>query len=541
MLETAIIGGGLSGLALARRLARRAQPFRLFEARSRLGGRILTARCATTGAMLDLGPTWFWPDTQPLMARLVSDLALSRVEQNDGGVTLHLNEADKTPRRIEGQTFHDGAFRLAGGMAGLVEGLAREIGPEPLTLGHALTRVRDAGDHLVLTFRADEAEVEVLARRAVLCLPPRLIAASVVFEPALDPDTIEAMENTPTWMAAQAKVAIGYADASWRAAGLTGNAFVTHEQAVLGEIYDASGEGGAPAALAGFLALGPQAREAFEAGLPMLISSQMTQVFGLPLEAGEPHYQDWARAPFTATARDLAEPQAEHIAVSHPLLRRPLMAGKLHLAGSETATTTAGYLEGALDAARRVERALARAGLEATPGRAEGLSGADLNGASLAAFGAWVAGQSEAAFDDYRVRLVRSLSAQERDQLTQWAALGAMEELFRRALARLEAAALDLAGVPVEEGRSGLMAAVQAPFGELLRRFMDDVAAFNRTSCALSNFPEEHHLSKAYEQAILRDIAAAWREFLLAANGALLARTAGAAERAGLAARSAVQ
>lgn len=533
MLETAIIGGGLSGLELARQLARRAQPFRLFEARDRLGGRILTAHCAS-GAKLDLGPTWFWPDIQPLMARLVSDLGLSRVEQSDGGVTLHLTEADKTPKRIEGQTFHDGAFRLAGGMAGLVEGLAGALDPQALALGHVLARVENAGDHLVLTFRVEEAEIAVAARRAVLCLPPRLVAANVTFTPALDAETMEALENTATWMAAQAKVAIGYADASWRAAGLTGNAFVTHEQAVLGEIYDASGEGGRPAALAGFLALGPQARETFEAGLPMLISSQMTQVFGLPLEAGEPHYQDWARAPFTATARDRAEPQAEHVPVSHPLLRRPLMADKLHLAGSETAATAAGYLEGALDAACRVERALARAGLEAAPGRAEGLAGTDLNGASLAAFAAWVTGQSEAAFDDYRARLVRSLSAREREQLTQWAALGAMEDLFRRALARLEAAPLDLAAVPVETGRSVLMDAVQAPFGELLRRFMDDVAAFNRTSCALSNFPDEHRLSKAYEQAILRDIAAAWREFLLAANRSLVGRGA-AGPPAGLA------
>ena len=64
----------------------------------------------------------------------------------------------------------------------------------------------------------------------------------------------------------------------------------------------------------------------------------------------------------------------------------------------------------------------------------------------------------------------------------------------------------------------------------MLFAVLDDVVAFNRTSCALSNFPDEHQLSREYLQAILRDIAAAWLEFSLAANRLLLAK-AGARER----------
>jgi monoamine oxidase len=57
-----------------------------------------------------------------------------------------------------------------------------------------------------------------------------------------------------------------------------------------------------------------------------------------------------------------------------------------------------------------------------------------------------------------------------------------------------------------------------------MRSLLDDVIAFNRTSCALSNFPDEHKPSNEYLQTILRDVAAAWREFSLTANQTLLAK-----------------
>ena len=70
-------------------------------------------------------------------------------------------------------------------------------------------------------------------------IPPRLLLEHVGFEPDLDETAREAMRSAETWMAAQAKVVIGYEKPFWREAGLSGNAFVTHEQAVLGEIFDA--------------------------------------------------------------------------------------------------------------------------------------------------------------------------------------------------------------------------------------------------------------------------------------------------------------
>jgi monoamine oxidase len=526
MLETAIIGGGLCGVALARSLHRREQDFALFEARSRLGGRILSVACVRSAMAIDLGPTWFWPDTQPLVTQLIADLELTGFPQHDEGSVLHLHDPDKTAEHIDGKQVHNGARRVEGGMASLIGALTKDLPPGRIHFGHDLIGLHDHGDRIMLVFRVEDQWVEVEARRAVLALPPRLVEEHVHFEPDLDDATREAMRGTETWMAAQAKVVISYDRTFWREDGQSGNAFVTHEQAVIGEIFDSCDSTSTKAALGGFLALPPELRETFSVGLPMLMASQMVQIFGPALEQGEQYYQDWAMEPYTCSALDRASLRAEHSGFANPLLRRVLWDGKLHLGGSETAAYGAGYLEGALDAARRIDLALRHAETSTIEGEPGAWECGSVNAESLTRFGRWVAAQKEAAFDSYRHRLNRNLAAQQREQLTQQAILGSVEEVFGKALDILNALAFDMSRVAVERGRSGLMPDVQKPFRDFMQSLLDDVIAFNRTSCALSNFPDEHHLSKDYVQTILRDIAAAWQEFSLSANRLLLAKTA---------------
>ncbi len=528
MLDTAIVGGGLCGVALARNLFRQGRAVALFEARERLGGRILSVAQVASGGVIDLGPTWFWPDTQPLMTSLVAELGLASNPQHDDGSSLHLSDPDKAPERIDGRKLHEGARRLPGGMAQLIDVMAKELPSGFLYFNHVLTEVSDRTDHVVLTFADGDDIVEVEARHVVLAVPPRLLEQGVRFTPVLDETTHEAMRGTATWMAAQAKVVFPYARAFWREAGQSGNAFVTHEQAVIGEIFDACDGDGSHAALGGFLALSPELRTSFSVGLPLLMTSQMVQVFGAVLEPAEQHYQDWANEPFTCSGLDRTSPGNEHVAVANPMLRRPQWDGRLHLAGSETAASGAGYLEGALEAARRVDLSLNRGWMKAGGGLPDaarpGDSVASINATSLARFSKWVADQQDVAFDGYRHRLNHNLAVQQREQLTQRALLESMEELFDNALKMLDGLPFEISSTAVERGRSPLTPGVQQPFGILMQSVFDDVIAFNRTSCALSNFPDEHHLSREYRQVILRDIAAAWLEFSLAANRLLVAK-----------------
>ena len=74
MTRVAILGGGLAGLNAARLLHNAGISFQLFEARDRLGGRILTVDETGHPAEggFDLGPSWFWPQLQPAIGSLVT-------------------------------------------------------------------------------------------------------------------------------------------------------------------------------------------------------------------------------------------------------------------------------------------------------------------------------------------------------------------------------------------------------------------------------------------------------------------------------------
>lgn len=351
MLSTAIIGGGLSGLALARSLHLQGREFTLFEARERAGGRILSV--PADGMALDLGPAWYWPQTQPRMAQMVADLGLQAYDQHDQGTVLNLTDPDKAPQPYPTTGIHAGAQRLVGGMGSLVEALESTLPVGALHFSHVLTDVIEHRDHVELHFRCGENVKLVVARRVVFALPPRVLEERVRFEPALDDGLRESMRATYTWMADQAKVLVTYPQAFWRNAGLAGNAFVEHEQAMLYETYDACSVSGDHAALGGFMALPPALRTSFQLGIPLLISSQLVQLFGQEADDGKQYIQDWATEVYTSSTLDQIPPH-KHPAYDDPTLRRPIWQSKLFFCGSETASKAAGYMEGALEASERV-------------------------------------------------------------------------------------------------------------------------------------------------------------------------------------------
>jgi monoamine oxidase len=92
----------------------------------------------------------------------------------------------------------------------------------------------------------------------------------------------------------------------------------------------------------------------------------------------------------------------------------------------------------------------------------------------------------------YRRHLRRYLAAQATEQLTQRALLDTVEQVYGEAPDQLGAASSDASAAGVQRGRSDLTPCVLEAFDAFNRTLLEEVVQFNRGSCALSNFPDEH-------------------------------------------------
>lgn len=334
--EIAIVGAGLSGLALADSLVSQGKDVLVLEARDRAGGRVLSL------GGYDLGPGWIWPHNRRMLS-LTDRLGLSVFPQYASGRLVFEDAHGATRRDLDFATM-GGSLRVAGGLAKVTDGLASALPSDVLHLSHRVAEiVMDGGEVLVFGVSAD-GPFSVRAKQVVLALPPRVVSTTIAFKPSIDGS---ALARVPTWMAGQAKIVAVYEQPFWRMAGLSGDG-VSH-RGPLAEIHDASPADLSEGALFGFLAPRPEGLDADE--LKRAALAQLDRFFGpKTLNPRAVHVQDWALEPETAVAADKGAP-GEHPSYS-PIA--PLSGDwirRLHFSGTETAPREGGFLEGALEAA----------------------------------------------------------------------------------------------------------------------------------------------------------------------------------------------
>ncbi|WP_298860186.1 FAD-dependent oxidoreductase [uncultured Sulfitobacter sp.] len=346
-MKTLIIGGGLSGLALACALEDQGMEYLLIEARPRWGGRIKTEH--SHNSFFDMGPAWFWP-AQPRIAALIEQLALEKFDQFADGMAV-FEDAQGQVQHSHGIASMEGSWRLQGGLGALVQALEQRIPQQRKRLGAAVKTLAKNTQGITATLASSEA---LVADHVVLALPPR-IAATLNFIPALPDTTLRAMAGIPTWMAGQAKAVATYKTAFWREEGLSGDG--ASRLGPMVEIHDASPHHDGAGALFGFIGVPPAGRYD-TAGLRARICAQLGRLFGPQAARPETLYvKDWAFDPFTATPADTA-PLYAHPTYGLPSAIANIWDGTLHFSGTEVAPQFGGYLEGALEAAEKTRAVL---------------------------------------------------------------------------------------------------------------------------------------------------------------------------------------
>ena len=235
---------------------------------------------------------------------------------------------------------------LPGGAQAIAQRLAGELGAD-LQLGRPVTAIRQDADEVTIS----TAGGELRAQRVILALPPQLLS-----EISLDLD----LSGRAQWCQRAivkgrvVKTVIVYEQAWWRLHGLNGQ--VISPNGPIDHLADASDQEGSPGILIAF-ATGCRADQlaALEEGpRKTLILEQIRSSLGdAPTPPIAFHSINWNGDPWSQGG------YASRLGPSHSSGDQPCLAdpiGRVHFAGTETASQWRSYMEGALQSGERAAR-----------------------------------------------------------------------------------------------------------------------------------------------------------------------------------------
>ena len=338
-----IIGGGLSGLALAYFLKKKGIEAIVVEAADRLGGRIHTI-AGLLGTPLELGATWF-SNMHTNLLSLIEELQLLKFVQYSGGISFFQTKSFEPPQQFFVPAAEQPSYRIAGGTQRLIEVLTERLLPEQILLQTKILSIRDAATHLEVR-RSDGSIMH--AEQVIVCIPPQLAAASITYSPGLPGNVDEILTTVQNWMAGTIKFTLEYSEPFWRKQGYSG--MIYSHAGIVTEMYDHTNFEENKYGFTGFLNGGsvhysPTVRKE-------LVLAQLCELFGEQIIRPS-LYMDkvWNDELIIKGNPVFVQPHQNN---GHPLFSSGYLNDRLHFCGTETADAFAGYMEGAVIAAKSI-------------------------------------------------------------------------------------------------------------------------------------------------------------------------------------------
>lgn len=241
--------------------------------------------------------------------------------------------------------------RFVGGSQLVAQKVADALGRR-VVLSSPVRRIVQHGSGV----RVESDKVVVRARHAIVAVPPTL-AGRIAYAPDLPFERDQLTQRLP--QGTLTKVTVVYDRPFWRDAGLSGAALLA--DGTISVTFDDSPPGGSPGVIFGFVG-GDRARSfnrLSAADRRATALADLVSAFGP--RAGHPtEYLEtpWAADPWSRGCPvGIAGPGV--LTAYGPQLRRPV--GRIHWAGTETATFWNGYMDGAVSSGERAAAEVLRA------------------------------------------------------------------------------------------------------------------------------------------------------------------------------------
>ena len=234
--------------------------------------------------------------------------------------------------------------QLVGGAQSMANAIAEDLGPSLLlqTPARSITR-EDAGVRVTA-----DGDVSVRAGHVIVAIPPSL-AAQLHFDPPLPTEKAQLLDRMPA--GSVLKMLAVYDDAFWRADGLAGE--TVGADSPIEMTLDGSPPSGRPGIIMGF-AFGPYARQLgalSDDERRTTVLAEYVRRFG-PRASNPADYFDheWANEPWSRGGM-MSRWAPGTITQFGAALRTPV--GRIHWAGTETATVSHGTIDGAIRSGER--------------------------------------------------------------------------------------------------------------------------------------------------------------------------------------------
>ena len=344
-----IIGAGLCGLTLAYLLKKRGISSTVLEARSRIGGRIQTAR-KKDQAPIEMGATWLGTKHEALKT-LLDEVKIGIFQQDLGDRAFYEPISTSPHQLVQLPPNEDPSYRIQGGTSRLIHALADNLGNDQIILNKVVQSIKREGEEFVIGTNVNSFHADIL----VSTLPPHLLNRTVQVEPELPKEFANLANETHTWMGESIKVGFAFKEPFWRKKDNSGTIF--SNVGPIQEMYDHSNYEDNLFALKGFLN-GAYAGATKDQRIAISLD-QLTKYFG-PEVRNYISYEEtvWSNEPYTYAPYETT--LLPHQNNGHRIYQQDYMEGTFFVGGSETSPAYPGYMEGAVQSALLIFEKIAK-------------------------------------------------------------------------------------------------------------------------------------------------------------------------------------